>query len=206
MIKLKGLSDEDISEISRVVADAFYEYEYNDEDEGLVKYLETKEDMFIYMNAIVNAAYNSGLLYATSENHEGFLMLSGEGVGKVKFFDGIKMIMAEKKALGSFTNMKNFINACFSDGGTIETRMNKLHKKYIKIEMLVVNKKYQHKGYMRKMLDYVYKMARGNGAAVILDTDDKDKCSRYEYLGMKLDRVRNCGDRFHMYDLIREVN
>ena len=23
--------------------------------------------------------------------------------------------------------------------------------------------------------DYVYKMARGNGAAVILDTDDKDK-------------------------------
>lgn len=206
MIKLKGLSDEDISEISRVIADAFYEYEYNDEDEGLVKYLETKEDMFIYMNAIVKAAYNSGLLYATSENHEGFLMLSGEGVGKVKFIDGIKMIMAEKKALGSFANMKNFINACFSEGGTIETRMNKSHKKYIKIEMLVVNKKYQHKGYMRKMLDYVYKMARSKGAAVILDTDDKDKCSRYEYLGMKLDRVRNCGDKFHMYDLIREVN
>ncbi len=34
-------------------------------------------------------------------------------------------------------------------------------------------------------------------------TDDKDKCERYVHLGMKLDRVRKCGDRFHMYDLIR---
>lgn len=43
-----------------------------------------------------------------------------------------------------------------------------------------------------------------NGAAVILETDDKDKCERYEHLGMTLDRVRNCGDRLHMYDLIRQ--
>ena len=39
---------------------------------------------------------------------------------------------------------------------------------------------------------------------VILDTDDKDKAARYEHLGMKLDRVRSCGERVHMYDLIRE--
>ena len=29
---------------------------------------------------------------------------------------------------------------------------------------------------------------------------------RHEHFGMKLDRVRNCGERFHMYDLIREVS
>ena len=39
---------------------------------------------------------------------------------------------------------------------------------------------------------------------MILDTDDQDKAARYEHLGMKLERVRNCGERFHMYDLIRE--
>ena len=39
---------------------------------------------------------------------------------------------------------------------------------------------------------------------MILDTDDRNKAARYEHLGMKLDRVRNCGDWFHMYDLIRE--
>lgn len=36
-------------------------------------------------------------------------MLSGEGAGVVRFFDGIKMIMAEKKALDGFSNMKKFI-------------------------------------------------------------------------------------------------
>lgn len=79
--------------------------------------------MFTYMNAIVQAAYKSGMLYTTSDNQEGYLMLSGEGVGRVGFFDGMKMIMAEKKALGGFKNMKSFIKACFSEGSTIEMRM-----------------------------------------------------------------------------------
>ena len=39
---------------------------------------------------------------------------------------------------------------------------------------------------------------------VILDTDDRDKSLRYQHLGMKPDRVRNCGERFHMYDLTWE--
>ena len=42
------------------------------------------------------------------------------------------------------------------------------------------------------------------GISVILDTDDKDKSERYRHLGMELDRVRNCGENFHMYDLVRE--
>ena len=39
-----------------------------------------------------------------------------------------------------------------------------------------------------------------------LDTmsDDKDKSLHYQHLGMRLDKVRNCGEKFHMYDLIRE--
>ena len=37
-------------------------------------------------------------------------------------------------------------------------------------------------------------------------TRTKDKAARYEHLGMKLERVRNCGDRFHIYDLIRECD
>ena len=57
---------------------------------------------------------------------------------------------------------------------------------------------------MRKMLDSVYRLADRKDLPIILDTDDKDKSLRYQHLGMKLDRVRNCGEKFHMYDLIRE--
>ena len=204
MKKLTGLNKEEVTAISRQIADAFYDYKYNDEDLGLVKYIKSREDMFVYMNAITQAAYNSGLLYTTSDKHEGYLMLSGEGAGSVRFFDGIKMIMAEKKALGGFSNMKSFIKACFAEGNTIETRMNKAKRKYIRIEMLVVRPEFQGQGYMRKILEDVYRVADKRKVSVILDTDDKDKAMRYQHLGMKLDRVRNCGESFHMYDLIRE--
>lgn len=204
MKKLTGLNKEEVTAISRQIADAFYDYKYNDEDLGLVKYIKSREDMFVYMNAITQAAYNSGLLYTTSDRHEGYLMLSGEGAGRVRFFDWIKMIMAEKKALGGFSNMKSFIKACFAEGNTIETRMNKAKRKYIRIEMLVVRPEFQGQGYMRKILEDVYRVADKRKVSVILDTDDKDKAMRYQHLGMKLDRVRNCGERFHMYDLIRE--
>ena len=68
----------------------------------------------------------------------------------------------------------------------------------------MVRPEYQKQGFMREMMNYVYEIADKNNLPVILDTDDKDKSLRYEYLGMKLDRMRNCGDKFHMYDLIRE--
>ena len=204
MIKLTGLNKEEVEAISKQIADAFYDYEYNEADLGLVKYIPSREAMFTYMNAITQAAYNSGLLFTTSDRQEGFLMLSGEGAGAVRFFDGIKMVMAEKRALGGFSNMKEFIKACFAEGNTIETRMKKAKRKFIRIEMLVVRPEFQRQGHMRKMLEDVYKIADKKGISVIIDTDDKDKAARYEHLGMKLDRVRNCGEKFHMYDLIRE--
>lgn len=205
MIKLTGLGKDEVEAISRQIADAFYDYQYNAEDEGLIKFIKTREDMFTYMNAITRAAYNSGVLYSTSDNHEGYLMLSGKGVGRVKFWDGIKMISAEKKALGGFSNMKKFIKACFAEGSTIESRMREAKRKFLRIEMLVVRPEYQKQGFMRQMLDYTYDLADKTKVPVILDTDDRDKCNRYEHLGMKVDRIRNCGEKFHMYDLIREV-
>ena len=86
----------------------------------------------------------------------------------------------------------------------VETRMRKAKRKFLRIEMLVVRNEYQGQGFMRKMMEFTYHLADKKHVPVILDTDDKDKAARYEHLGMKLDRVRNCGERFHMYDLIRE--
>ena len=204
MVKLKNLSDREVEVISKQIADAFYDYRYNDEDQGLIKYIPDREAMYIYIGGIVQAAYKSGLIYTTSPKREGYLILSGEGVGAIGFADGMKMIFAEKKALGGFGKMKEFVSACFCQGGSIETRMKKAKRKFIRIEVLVVRPEYQRQGFMRKMLDSVYRLADRKGLPIILDTDDKDKSLRYQHLGMKLDRVRNCGEKFHMYDLIRE--
>ena len=74
MIKLTGLNKEEVEAISKQIADAFYDYKYNEADLGLVKYIRSREDMFTYMNAITQAAYNSGLLFTTSDRREGYGM------------------------------------------------------------------------------------------------------------------------------------
>ena len=132
------------------------------------------------------------------------VMIKLQGLDEDQIREISRQIAAEKKALGGFQNMKEFIDACFSDGGTIETRMQKEKRKFLRIEMLVVRKEFQGQGYMHRMMDFAYALAEERRIPVILDTDDRDKASRYEHLGMKLDRVRSCGERFHMYDLIRE--
>ncbi len=204
MIKITDLTIEELNTVSRQIADSFYDYKYKNDDQGLLKYIKGRQNMFIYIKAIITAAYKSGLLYTTSENHEGFLFIAGHGIGSIEFFDGIKMILAEKKALGGWKNLKTFVKDCFSNGGSIESRTKKAKKKFIRIEVLVVRKEFQKQGFMRQMMEYVYNIAEEKKAAVILDTDDEDKCKRYEHLGMKLDRIRNCSSNFHMYDLIRE--
>lgn len=204
MIQLKNLNKSDIEVISRYVADAFWDYEYSNGDQGLKKFITTREDMFTYIDAIVKAAYNSGLLYATSDKHEGYMFIAGEGVGSIGFADGMKMISAEKKALGGWKKMKKFVSDSFSDGGSIETRMRKAKRKFIRIEVLVVRKEYQKQGFMRKMMESVYDLAGKQKVPVILDTDDENKSARYQHLGMTLERIRDCGDHYHTYDLIRE--
>lgn len=204
MIQLKNLNDNDINVISRHIADAFWEYEYSNGDLGLKKFIVTHNDMFTYINAIVKAAYNSRLLYATSDKHEGYLFMAGESVGSIGFIDGMKMISAEKKALGGWKKMKKFVSDSFSDGGSIETRMRKAKRKFIRIEVLVVRKEYQKQGFMKQMMNYVYDLADNQKLPVILDTDDENKSARYQHLGMTLERIRDCGDGYHTYDLIRE--
>ena len=41
MIKLKGLTKEEVNEISRQIANSFFDYTYNTEDIGLVQYIST---------------------------------------------------------------------------------------------------------------------------------------------------------------------
>ncbi len=205
MIRMKGLTEKEIEEISQEITDSFHDYEYCEDDLGLMKFFSNRDDLHVYIDAIVRAAYRNGMLYATSKDHEGFMVLSGEGAGSIGFIDGMKMILAEKKALGGWKKMKEFVSASFSDGGSIETRMRKAKRKFIRIEVLVVLKEYQKQGFMRQMMEYAYQIADERKVPVILDTDDRNKALRYQHLGMTLDRVRNCGGKYHLYDLIREV-
>ena len=190
MIKLQGLSREQVREIARQIAEAFYDYRYHDEDVGLIKYIPTREAMFIYIHGIVRAAYKAGVLYTTSDRNEGYLMLSGEGAGGIiGFVDGLKMIAAEKKALGGFGNMKRFIGACFCDGGTIETRMRKEKRKFLRVEMLVVRKEYQGQGYGKQILLWALEHMHGEQILLHVAEWNQSALKLYNSTGFTIRRV-----------------
>ena len=64
--------------------------------------------------------------------------------------------------------------------------MKKAKRKFIRVEMLVVRPEFQGQGYMRQLLEDVYRIADERGVSVILDTDDKDKAGRYMHLGLDI--------------------
>ena len=66
-----------------------------------------------------------------------------------------------------------------------------------------VAKQYQHQGFMREMMEFVYAHAQQYGIMVALETDDILKAKKYEHLGMILYRTRNCGHGYHVYNMIR---
>jgi hypothetical protein len=56
---------------------------------------------------------------------------------------------------------------------------------------------------MREMMEFAYSKAEKTGMMVALETDDASKAAKYQHLGMILYRTRNCGEGYHVYDLIR---
>lgn len=206
MIKLQGLSDDELGLISRQIANVFYDYPYPAESRGLCAFLPEWDRMLTYIDGIVRAGYRSGLLYTTSEKREGYLMMTCSKGDSVRFLDGIRMILAMKKALGGLKELIRFIRAFLRNGGTFELRMRKAKRDFIKVDLLAVRAEYQKQGFMKRMLEFAFELAAERGVPVILETDDQDKCERYMHYGMKVDRSREVAAGMQVYDLIWEGN
>lgn len=61
---------------------------------------------------------------------------------------------------------------------------------------------YQEQGYMRKVMDIAFAEGNRLGIPVVLDTNAKSKCKRYQHLGMELAAEVPFGDFGFMYHLI----
>ena len=112
-------------------------------------------------------------------------------------------MLAETEALGGFQKVLDYSRISSNDGGTISQEIMKRNARYVSVDILVVLKQYQHQGFMREMMEFVYAHAQQYGIMVALETDDILKAKKYEHLGMILYRTRNCGHGYHVYDMIR---
>ena len=202
MKKVRSLSRERIDEISALIGESFWDYPYEPGEGGLKPFFPSKSAMTEYMKSFVIAGIESGTFYST-EHGEGYILITDTKGNHPGFRSIVKMAGRMKNALGGWWKLVSFLKQANSgcDKKPLEIYMKKHKKPYVKVEMLIVTEKYQGQGYMRKLMEFAYKMADKNNCPCILDTDARGKCHRYMHLGMKLVQTRTAAG-CKIYDLM----
>ncbi|MCM1264413.1 MAG: N-acetyltransferase [Butyrivibrio sp.] len=197
-VKVESMTDVEIESI----AEAFADYQYEEGEKGLFNLFPDKEAVKVYMRAFVRAGVRMGWLYATSKKREGYIM----------FYDAdvtpsvpalLEVVKGCLKSLG-FKGSISYLKKLNKGGKSLESRMKKEKKKFIKIELVAVTKPYQGQGYMRKTLDIAFQAGKEKNIPCILDTDGRLKRDKYIRLGMQLAGTRKIEDGLYLYDLITQ--
>ena len=153
------------------------------------------------MSAFVRAGVRMGWMYATSEKREAYIMIS-DSKSSPSVSVLLDFIKGGLKAFG-FKECISYIKALRSGGKSLESRMKKDKKDFLKIELLAVTKPYQGQGYMRKVLGIAFQMGQDRKLPCILDTDGSLKRDKYIHLGMKSAGTRKIGENSYLYDLVK---
>lgn len=196
-MKLKNVSKESMNEITKT----FSEYQYEDGEEGLYYLCKGEKGIEAYMKGFALAGIKSGWLYTISEKQEGYIMIS-EPTSKVSFLGMKDLIIGSIKGMG-IKGAIQFFNDMKLSGESLESKLKKENQKFIQIEMLVVKREYQNKGYMRKLVQIAFDKADELGVPCIVSTDGILKMQKYEHLGFNHYQDRKFKEKVYEHDLIR---
>lgn len=195
-MKLKTLSDG----IAEDIGHAFGYYDYGTEH-GLIDAFPSCDAVASFISGFVKMAFQSGMLYSTSEAGEGFIAYKLPGQK-----NGLKAALPLVKGFLGSVKIKEIIRfmRIMSKGGSgLGKQLDKAKKPYIYVGLVCVREPYQGQGYMRKVMDMAFSEGNRLGVPVILDTDAKSKCDKYIHLGMELAGTRRFGKYGVLYDLIK---
>ena len=199
-MKLNSVSKDSMSEIVK----AFSEYQYEESEEGLYYLCKGKKGIEDYMKGFALAGIKSGLLYTISEKEEGYIMIS-KPTSRISIMGLISLLIGSIKGMGIKGTIQ-FMKDMKSSGESLETQLKKEKKQFIQIEMLVVKRKYQNKGYMRGLVQIAFDMSDELGIPCIVSTDGILKMRKYEHIGFKHYQDRKFKENVCEHDLIRYPN
>lgn len=195
-MKVETLGENIIQDIGH----AFGYYDYG-EEHGLIDAFSSRDTAAAYICGYVRMTLRSGMLYTTGERGEGYIAYKrpGEKIGPKA---GMELVRATLGAM-SAKELLRFFGIMSKGGPGLRDRMNKEKKPYLYVGMVCVREPYQGQGYMRKVMEMAFAEGDRLGIPVILDTDARSKCEKYEHLGMELAGTRRFGEYGVLYDLIR---
>ena len=195
-MKVEALDESIIHDIGH----AFGYYDYGAEH-GLIDAYPSRDAVVEFICGYVRMALQGGMLYATSENGEGYLAYK---LPKQKLSP--KALIPLAKGLLSSMSVKElfrFARIMSKGGSGLDKRLDKEKKPYIFVGMVCVREQYQGQGCMRKVMDMAFAEGNRLRVPVILETDAQSKCDKYMHLGMELAGTRSFGEYGKLYDLIK---
>lgn len=189
--------------IAEDIGHAFGYYDYGAEH-GLIDAFPSRDAAAAFIRGYVKMALQSGMLYATGENGEGFIAykLPGQKLRPKAALPLVKGFLGAMKPKA----LIRFARIMAKGGPGLGKRLDKAKKPYIYVGLVCVREPYQGQGYMRRIMDLAFSEGERLGVPVILDTDAKSKCDKYIHLGMELAGTRRFGEYGVLYDLIRYPN
>ena len=196
MKKVLELDENIIEEIGH----AFGYYDYGTEH-GLIDAFPNRDAVAAFICGYARMALKSGMLYATSENGEGYIAykLPGQKVSLKAMLPLAKGLLGPMK----IKDLIRFVKVMVKGGAGLDKQFDKAKTPHIYVGMVCIREQYQGQGYMRKVMDIAFVEGNRLGVAVILDTDAGSKCDKYTHLGMELAGTRHFGEYGVLYDLIK---
>ena len=195
-MKVSILQEKQIADLGH----AFGYYDYGAEH-GLIDAFPSRDAVAAFIRGYVRMAFRNGMLYATSENGEGYIVykLSGQKVA-------LRSMLPLAKAFFSAMLLREigyFLWVMAKGSAGLDKQLDKEKKPYVFVGLVCVREKCQGQRYMRKVMDMAYAQGDRLGVPVILETDAKSKCDKYVHLGMELAGTRSCGEAGMLYDMIK---
>ena len=184
----------------RDIGHAFGYYDYGGE-QGLASFFPSQVATSLYIQGYVRGMLRGVFLHSTGPRNEGFIAykLPGQKIGwrTVKPLAGGML-----RSLG-LSGVLRLARAMKRGGPSLRDRFDKERKPYLFVGLVCVRAEFQGQGYLRRVMDLAFTEGDRLGVPVILDTDAKSKCEKYQHLGMELAGTRPFGEGGLLYDLIR---
>lgn len=172
MIRVENWDKEKLYEMGKAIGEAFVA-----ENDGMAQVV-SREDLIHTYVILTEYYYNKGVLFASSENYEGFCvyMRKKERIKTKAYFHMAFRLLNELPMDAAMCVIRS--------GRPQYARMYKHLSDYVAIPMVVVRKEYQGQGFMRKLLEEPFRIAREEDMPCVLDTDTEIKVKKYTHCGM----------------------
>ena len=196
MKKVTVISDSEIHELALAYAD----YNFRPGEKSIFSVFGSKERILRYLEMSIRTALKSGWIYSVGNNNEAYVAISYSD-SHPPLHVMLSFPFRAMKAVG-VRPLYDLSKLLKNGGPSLADRMKKSGDKFLSVEMLCVRKEYQGKGYMRKAMEDVFRLADEKRLSVVLETDETLKADKYRHLGMELKGIRRFTPEIAFYEMI----